>query len=213
MRSFLRSLFSSPPSAAAGDWKPFALTAAQAKRHAQWVAGRIYRNWLGPYYKAYHLHRGGAGRRHGLRAEPLREDGRQGAMLFYDDDDFGGSGNFRHFYEYVGEQMVSLGYHRASADECTRRHESLREHTFKQLFKPPPTDCPDSGRCNQRYGLVTLDLVSLNGQPLFIRVAVNPVLEPGFTPATPFEDLLRTVFDAPPPTPEEREKRLAYTSL
>lgn len=212
VRSFLRSLFSSAPSAT-GEWQPFALTATQATQHAQWVAGHIYRNWLGRYFKSYHLHRGGAGRRHGLRAEPLREEGRQGAMLFYDDEDFGGPGNFRHLYEYMGDQMVALGYHRACADECTRRHESLREHTLKQLFKPPPTDCPESGYCDQRYGLVTLDLVSLNGQPLFIRVAVNPVLEPGFTPATPFEVLMRAMFDAPLPTPEEQESRLAYKIL
>ncbi|MFD1470140.1 hypothetical protein ACFQ48_18065 [Hymenobacter caeli] len=211
MRSFLRSLFSSAPTARSGEWRPFALTAAQAGRHQQWVEQRIYRNWLGPYFKAYHLHRAGAAGRRGLRAEPLREEGRQGAMLYYDDSI--NPVNFRHFYELVGERIVGLGYLRAAADECTRRHENLHEHTYKLHFKPPPVDCPDCGLCDQRYGLVTLDLVALNGQPLFIRLAANPVLEPGFTAAVSFEELLRTVFDEPFPTPEEEVNRLEYTQF
>lgn len=214
MRSFLRSLFSSASSAAparAGEWQPFALTTAQAARHARWVAQRVYRNWLGPYFKAYHLHRGGAGGgRRGLRAEPLRENGRQGALLFYDESI--GPVNFRHLFEHVGERLVAQGYYRACADEGTRHRHGLREHTLKQLFKPPPTDWPD-GRCDQRYGLVTLDLVSLNGEPLFLRLAANPVLEPGFAPAAPFEELLRRVFDEPAADAAEQAHRLEYTYL
>ena len=213
MRSFLRSLFSPDSSALADGWQPFSLTPAQAGRHAQWVAQRIYRNWLGPYFKAYHLRRGGAGGRRGLQAEALRENGRQGTLLFYDEEDFGGPGNFRHFFEYVGERLLALGYHRACADECTRRHGHLHEHTLKQLFKPPPADSPGTHLCEQRYGLVTLDLVSLNGTPMFVRLAANPVLEPSFTPAAPFEELLRVVFDEPMPTADERAARLAYTQF
>ncbi len=208
MRSFLRSLFSAPAPAA---WRAYSLTPAQAARHAQWVAERVYRNWLGPYFKAYHLHRGGAGGPRGLRAEPLREKGREGALLFYHESI--GPVNFRHLYEHVGEQVVALGYHRACADESTSRHQNFNEHTFKQLFKPPPVDCPKSGRCDQRYGLIMLDLVSLNSQPLFLRLAANPVMEPGFTPAEPFEELLREVFDQPFPTAAEQAQRLRYTRL
>lgn len=212
MRSFLRSLFSTAAAPGRnGEWQPFALTAAQAARHARWVGQRVYRNWLGPYFKAYHLHRGGAGGRRGLRAEPLHEKGRQGALLFYDDSI--GPVNFRHLFEHVGERLVALGYYRACADECTRRLQDLDEHTLKQLFKPPPIDCPDSGRCNQRYGLVTLDLVSLNDEPLFLRLAANPVLEPGFTPAAPFDELLRKVFDEPAANAAEQAHRLDYTRL
>lgn len=211
VRSFLRSFLSANTSAAADEWRPYALTAAQAARHAQWVAQQVYRNWLGPYYKAYHLHRGGASGPRGLRAEPLHEQGRAGALLFYHDSI--GPANFRHFFEHVGERMTALGYNRACADEGTRRHENFDEHSFKQLFKPPPADCPESGRCNQRYGLVVLDLVSLNGQPLFLRLAANPVLEPGFTPAVPFEELLREVFDEPFPDAAEQAHRLEYTHL
>ena len=42
---------------------------------------------------------------------------------------------------------------------------------------------PDTGDCNQRFGLVTVDLVAVNGVPLFIRLTSNAVQQPGFTPA------------------------------
>jgi hypothetical protein len=130
----------------------------------------------------------------------LQEAGRDGALFFYDASI--GPGNFRHFYEHLGERLLGLGYHRGCADQCTQRKAHLAETTLKQLFKPNPTDCPATGDCNQRFGLVTIDLVAVNGEPLFIRLASNAVRQPGFTPAASFEDLLRDLLAAPPPTPE-----------
>jgi hypothetical protein len=192
----IHQLFQRRRSGAGPDWQPAAEpTPAQAQRHAAWVAERVYRNWLGPYFKAYHLKKGGAGGRRGLRVELLHENGRQGALFFYDPTI--GPGNFEHLYQLLGERIVGLGYHRGCHDCRQRRHEQLREHTIKQLFKPNPTDCAESGRCNQRYGLITLDLVVLNGQPLFIRLSTNPVQEACFTSPQSFEALLKTIFDEP----------------
>ncbi len=158
---------------------------------------RVYLNWLSPYYKAYHLRKGGAAGARGLRVQLLQESGREGALFFFDSSI--GPGNFRHFYEYLGEKLLALGYHRACADQCTNRKAQHTETALKQLFKPNPTDCPKTGRCNQRYGLVTVDLVSMDGQPLFIRLTSNAVLEAAFTPASSFDELLASLLNAPPP--------------
>lgn len=195
MLQFLHQLFQRRAGAAA-DWQPAAEpTPAQAQRQAAWEQERVYRNWLGPYYKAYHLRKGGAGGRRGLRVELLHEDGRAGALFFYDHTI--GPGNFEHLYRLLGGRVAALGYHRACHDCRQRRHEQLREHTVKQFFKPNPTDCTESGRCDQRYGLITLDLVVVNGRPLFIRLSTNPVREAHFTPPHSFEALLQAVFDEP----------------
>ncbi|MCI1187689.1 hypothetical protein MON38_09670 [Hymenobacter sp. DH14] len=199
MFHFIQKLFQSKAAVPAA-WHAVTLTPAQARRHARWVGQHVFLNWLEPYFKAYHLHKGGAGGRRGFQVQPLRENGREGVLLFYDASI--GPGNFRHFYEHLGERLVGLGYHRACADQCTQRKDHLAETTLKQLFKPNPTDCPDTGDCNQRFGLVTIDLVAVNGEPLFIRVASNAVRQPGFTPAASFEELLRDLLAAPPPTPE-----------
>ena len=176
------------------------LTPAQARRHARWVEQQVFLNWLEPYYKAYHLHKGGAGGRRGFQVQPLRDAGCEGSLFLYDASI--GPGNFRHFYEHLGERLLGLGYHRACADQCTQRQEHLTETTLKQLFKPNPTDCPATGDCNQRFGLVTIDLVAVNGDSLFIRVASNAVHQPGFTPAASFDELLQELLAAPPPNPQ-----------
>lgn len=196
MLQFIHQLFQRRNSRAAAGWQPAPEpTPAQARRHAAWVAERVYRNWLGPYFKAYHLRKGGAGGRRGFRVDLLHEDARQGALFFYEPSI--GPGNFNHLFRLVGERIAALGYHRASHDSRLRRHQQLREHTVKQFFKPDPTDCTESGRCNQRYGLVTLDLVAVNDRPLFIRLSANPVHESHFTHPQSFELLLKTVFDEP----------------
>jgi len=195
---FLQQLFGQRTAAGAdaATWQPARRpTPQQARKHAAWVADKVYRNWLGPYYKAYHLRKGGAGGRRGLRVELLREPGRQGALLYYDESI--GAGNFRHLYELLGERIVALGYHRACHDQRQRHHEQHHETAYKQLFKPNPTDCAESGRCNQRYGLITLDLVGVNGNPLFIRLSSNPVCESHFTPAHSFDELLAALLDEP----------------
>lgn len=197
--NFIQKLFR-PKTAGPAAWHAVALTPGQARRHARWVEQRVFLNWLEPYYKAYHLRKGGAAGRRGLQVQPLREAGRDGALLLYDASI--GPGNFRHFYEYLGERLLGLGYHRGCTDRCTQRQQHLTETTLKQLFKPNPTDCPATGDCNQRYGLVTIDLVAVNGAPLFIRIASNAVRQPGFTPAASFDELLRELLNAAPPTPE-----------
>ncbi|WP_223649596.1 hypothetical protein [Hymenobacter psoromatis] len=194
MLQFLQQLFQRRGGAA--EWQPaLEPTPAQNHAHRAWVAERVFRNWLGPYYKAYHLRKGGAGGRRGFRVDLLHEEGRQGALFFYDHTI--GPGNFGHLYQLLGERVQDLGYRRACHDARHRRHQQLREATVKQLFKPLPTDCTESGRCNQRYGLITLDLVTVNERPLFIRLSTNPVREDYFTPPHSFEALLKTIFDEP----------------
>lgn len=195
MFDFIQTLFR-PKKASPAAWHAVRLSPAQARRHALWVEQRVFLNWLGPYYKAYHLRKGGAAGARGLRVQLLHETGRQGALFFFDPSI--GPGNFRHFYEHLGERVLGLGYHRACADQCTKRLEHHTESTLKQLFKPNPTDCPKTGRCNQRFGLVTVDLVSVDGQPMFIRLTSNAVLEPAFTKANSFDELLQNLLDAPP---------------
>ena len=201
MLHFIQELFRSKAAAPAA-WHAVVFTSAQAHRHDRWVQQRVFLNWLEPYFKAYHLQKGRAGGRRGLQVQPLREVGREGALFHYDVSI--GPGNFRHFYEYLGERLLGLGYHRSCADQCTQRKQHLAETMLKQLFKPNPTDCPDTGDCNQRFGLVTIDLVEVNGEPMFIRLASNAVRQPGFTQAAPFEELLRELLAAPPPTPESQ---------
>lgn len=199
---FLQQLFTRRNSRRVAGWQPAAdPTPTQAAHHAAWVAARAYHPWLAAYFKAYHLQKTGIASRRGLRVELLREEGRQGALFFYDAAIE--PSDFEHLFWLLSERVAQQGYYRACHDCRQRQQEQLHELTVKQLFKPTPTDCAHSGRCNQRFGLVHLDLVCLNNEPLFIRLSTNPVQEiTHFTPAQSFECLLQALFDEPATAPE-----------
>ncbi len=165
----------------------------------QWVNQQVYLNWAGPYFKAYHFSKTGI-QGQGLRAQLLAEQGRQGAVFFYDPSI--GPGNFRHFFDLICERVLTLGYHLSTSDQRILHHERYTETIEKHFLKPLPHDCSITGRCLQRFGTVTVDLVSVNDQPGFIRFTSNPYHDAIFTPPDSFDELMATVLDMPPAPPE-----------
>jgi len=198
LHPFLKRLFSSH-SATPAEWQPLRRTPAEQRRHAQWVEQQVYLNWAGPYFKAYHFRKAGV-QGQGFRVQLLTDAGRQGAIFLYDPSI--GPGNFRHFFDLLSERVVALGYHLSTSDRRTLHHERYTETIEKHFLKPLPHDCTDTGRCVQQFGTVTVDLVSINGQPGFIRFASNAYQDDIFPPAHSFDELMAAVLDMPPAPPE-----------
>lgn len=201
MLDLLKLLFtgSAPVS---GEWRPLHRSPAQERLRQQWLAQQVYLNWAGPYFKAYHYQKAGLpGAR--FRVQLARKEGQRGAVFLYDPSM--GPGNFQHFFDFIRDRVLALGYQLGAADQRTLRHERYAETTQKYFLKPQPNDCTDTGRCNQRFGNVTVDLVSINGQPGFIRLANDPFADPIFTPAATFDALVDDVFNLPP-APAEVEQ-------
>ncbi|GAA4386966.1 hypothetical protein [Hymenobacter koreensis] len=175
-------------------WLPLQRTPAELGAYTQWVEKRTYLNWLGPYFKAYHYAKAGlptgAG---GLRAQLLHACGQRGAILLYDPSI--GPDNFRHLFHLIRDRVLELGYHAACSDVRTRQHERYTETIAKHFLKPLPTSCPETGRCQQRFGTIAVDLVSINNLPGFIRVAANAIDDGMFCEAFTFEELMEAVFN------------------
>ncbi|SHJ49328.1 hypothetical protein SAMN02745146_3240 [Hymenobacter daecheongensis DSM 21074] len=199
MFRFLKRILASPGTQQAAQWQPLARTPAQVRAHDQWVAQQVYLNWMGPYFKAYHFRKTGVCGQ-GLRVQLLEECGRQGALFFFDPSI--GPGNFRHLFDFIRDRVLALGYNLSTSDQRTLRHERYIETIDKHFLKPQPKDCTQSGRCNQQFGTVTVDMVSVNGQPGFIRFSANPYHDAIFTPAHSFDALMERVFNLPPAPPE-----------
>jgi len=191
---FLKQLFSSS-SPSKAEWRPLQRTATEQRAHARWVEQQVYLNWAGPYFKAYHFSKAGI-QGQGLRVQLLEESGRRGVVMFYDPSI--GPGNFRHFFDLLRDRVVELGYNVSTSDHRTLYHERYTETIEKHFLKPHPRDCTNTGRCNQRYGTITVDLVRVNGQPGFIRFVSNPYQDAIFTPAHSFDELMAVVLDMPP---------------
>lgn len=196
--SFFKHLFSRSASAAPPpvSWHTLERTAAHTRRHERWRQEQVYRNWAAPYFKAYHFKKANVTGQ-GLRVQLLQECGRRGVLLFYDPSI--GPGNFRHFFDFIAEQTQRLGYNLSTSDQRTLKHPRYQETIYKHFLKPKPECCPDTGRCQQQFGNVTVDLIYINKQPGFIRFFSNPFDDPIFAPAQPFEELLRQVMDLPAP--------------
>ncbi|NVO84432.1 hypothetical protein [Hymenobacter terrestris] len=206
MLDLLKQLFagSAPES---GAWQPLHRSPAQERRRQQWLAQQVFLNWAGPYFKAYHYQKAGLpGAR--FRVQLARKEGQRGAVFLYDPSM--GPGNFQHFFDFIRDRVLAQGYQLGAADQRTLHHEQYAESTQKYFLKPQPNDCTDTGRCNQRFGNVTVDLVSINGQPGFIRFANNPFTDAIFTPAATFDALVDAVFNLPPAPLEVEELITAY---
>ncbi|KUG07694.1 hypothetical protein ASU33_15335 [Solirubrum puertoriconensis] len=178
------------------SWQPLQRSAAELKAYAQWVQEKVYLNWLNPYFKAYHYSKAGLPPGpNGLRVQLVEGCGQHGALLFYDPSI--GPHNFRHLFDLIRDRTLPLGYHLTTSDVRTRKHPRYTETIAKHFLKPNPTCCPETGRCEQRYGTVAVDMVSLNGHPGFIRVVCNPIQDALFCPAESFDKLMEAVFHVP----------------
>lgn len=183
------------------DWQPLRRPAAELRAYEQWKQDREYRRWLGPYFKAYHYCKAGLPPCHGgLRAQRHDQCGQPGALLLYDPGI--GPANFRHLFDLLRDRTLELGYHLASSDVRTRRLPRHTETVAKHFLKPTPTDCPETGRCQQRFGPVSIALISLNGHPGFIRVACNPIADSMFCEAYSLDELMDGLLNLPPAAPE-----------
>lgn len=199
LHPFLKRLFASHSAPASAEWHPLRRTPAEVRRHDQWVKQQVYLNWAGPYFKAYHFQKAGV-QGQGLRVQLLSEAGRKGAVFFYDPSI--GPGNFRHFFDLLRDRVLALGYHLSTSDRRILPHERYTETIEKHFLKPLPNDCTYTGRCVQQFGTVTIDLVSINEQPGFIRFTSNAYQDDIFTPAHSFDELMAATLDLPVSPPE-----------
>ncbi|WP_133256875.1 hypothetical protein [Hymenobacter edaphi] len=195
MLHFIRRLLKGPGPDA--DWQPLHRSAAELRAYEQWQQQAAYRPWLGAYFKAYHYAKAGLPPCHGgPRVQRLEACGQPGALLFFDPGI--GAANFQHLFDLLRDRTLPLGYHLAASDVRTRRLPQCTETIAKHFLKPSPSDCPDTGRCQQRFGTVTIDLISLNGRPGFIRVACNPIADSMFCEAYSFDQLMDALFNQVP---------------
>ncbi|TGD80479.1 hypothetical protein [Hymenobacter wooponensis] len=199
MLPFLKKLFSSSAAAPSREWQPLQRSPAEERLRQQWVQEQVYLNWMGPYFKAYHYQKAGLPNPK-FRVQLLHEEGRQGALFFYDPSI--GPGNFRHLFDFIRDRVVALGYNLSISDQRSVGHPTYTETIYKHFLKPQPRDCTQTGRCNQLYGNITIDLVFINGQPGFLRLFSNPFDNAIFTPAHTFDEMLAAIFDMPPAPPE-----------
>ena len=177
-------------------WQPLCETPRYRRQFTRWVKARVYRNWTGPWFKAYHYHR--AGLRPAWPVQPLPPAAAhtplRGVALLYDERI--GPVNFDFLFTLLRERVLALGYRVAHADEhaCAANPavDSVRKYVLHPLpvAEAAPAPATEAGCCNQRFGQITVDMVRRHRQPLMIRLLTMPLPGAAFTPAPSFDELL-----------------------
>ncbi len=179
-------------------WRPLVDPDRLRRQHERWVEAETYRNWTGPWFKAYHYKRAGLPPHWPLEilasdANLMPSTGPTGVALLYDER-FGGS-NFQHLFRLLRDRIIDLGYELRQADERTWQGAAHTETLAKYLLLPQPGTCAETGGLNQRFGQVCLDLLTRNRRPAFIRLLITPLPDADrlFAPPRSFDDLLATI--------------------
>jgi hypothetical protein len=100
--------------------------------------------------------------------------------------------NFQHYFDYLRERILTLGYlpHRSERELLDRvlYVETVERHSFRL-----PDLTNDQGKLIQLYGHVYLELIRVNDRPSYLRLMVTKVVDSRFAVPLPFDDLMNRV--------------------
>ncbi|MCC5939075.1 MAG: hypothetical protein JJU34_17480 [Lunatimonas sp.] len=102
--------------------------------------------------------------------------------------------DFQHLFFAFGDRLLALGYHRVSLD---RKMEELSEQvriTEKLYYKPPFSTAAPDEPIDQLFGNVSIEKVSIDNKPSFLKVLVTVYSDRMYLPAQPFSEFIEQVF-------------------
>lgn len=103
---------------------------------------------------------------------------------------------FSQLFFAFGRRMLDLGYQRVSLD---RKIEEIQENvrtTEKQYFKPPLNTADLTQKIDQLFGNVSIEKVSVNDKPSFLKILVTVYSDHLYRPAQPFDVFVEELFES-----------------
>lgn len=101
---------------------------------------------------------------------------------------------FSNLFLTFGKRVLALGYHQVSLD---RKIEEVNEEvkTTEKFYFKPPFQNPASGELlTQLYGNVSIEKISINNQPNFLKVLATYYSDRLYQDPKPFDQFLDHVF-------------------
>ncbi|MFC0264302.1 hypothetical protein [Fontibacter flavus] len=105
---------------------------------------------------------------------------------------------FSHIFFAFGKRVLDLGYHRVSLDRKIEEINDQVKMTEKQYFKPPLSHVDLSEKINQLYGNISIEKVSIDDKPSFIKVLVTVYSDRLYLDAKPFDEFIDELFETNP---------------
>jgi hypothetical protein len=103
---------------------------------------------------------------------------------------------FSQLFFAFGRRMLDLGYQRVSLD---RKIEEIQENvrtTEKQYFKPPLNTADLTQKIDQLFGNVSIEKVSINEKPSYLKILVTVYSDHLYRPAKPFDLFVEELFES-----------------
>ncbi|WP_158859658.1 hypothetical protein [Lunatibacter salilacus] len=102
---------------------------------------------------------------------------------------------FQQLFFSFGQRMLALGYQRVSLDRKMEEMQDSVKITEKLYFKPPLSAATIGRKIDQLFGNVTIEKVSLDDKPSFVKVLVTVYADHLYLPAKPFDDFVERLFN------------------
>lgn len=102
---------------------------------------------------------------------------------------------FSYLFFAFGRRVLDLGYKQVSLD---RKIEEINEDvrtTEKQYFKPPLSSADLSEKIDQLFGNVSIEKVSINDKPSFLKILVTVYSDRLYQDAKPFDQFIDFIFE------------------
>ena len=158
---------------------------------AEWQESEEYVNFLALIYKNYHF------KRAGIDVHPqvhiLDSPYANGFAVTYAEpfDQM----SFSRIFLALSQRILALGYEQVSLD---RKFEEINDQvkmTEKFYFKPPLQIPIEGELISQLYGNVTLEKVSVDNKPSFIKLLASVYSDRLYQEAKPFDQLMDRIFE------------------
>jgi hypothetical protein len=101
---------------------------------------------------------------------------------------------FSHLFFAFGDRILNLGYVKVSLDRKTEEVGEDVKVTDKQYFKPPLRSEDLNKKIDQLYGNVSVEKVSINNTPSYLKVLVTVYSDHLYQKAKPFDQFIEQLF-------------------
>jgi hypothetical protein len=102
---------------------------------------------------------------------------------------------FSYLFFAFGKRVLDLGYNQVSLDRKIEEVNDLVKTTEKQYFKPPLSNVDFSQKIDQLFGNISVEKVSINDKPSFLKVLVTVYSDHLYQDAKPFNQFIDRLFE------------------
>ena len=193
MTSFIDDLFNKlfPKKSAPIQHKEnFKQTPKEKEQVADWAQSDEGKRWVDLIQKNYYFKKSGIN--HSPEVHILNSPYANGFAVTYENPL--GQESFNGLFFAFGQRVLDLGYQQVSLD---RKIEEINQHvrtTEKQYFKPPLANIDPIQKIDQLYGNISIEKVSIDDKPSFLKILVTVYSDHLYQNAKPFDEFIDLLF-------------------